>query len=606
MSCLFFHRFIPFCLLFIGAIAPHITVANDSVWKLAPVVVNASPLDVLRDDPVVPSRSSEVRMNSGTGGLQRSLYSELALPISDSGRPGNVSQFIGLGVTADDTSVSALGVPLNPAEGLGFDFSAFPQFLWSSYPYQNGPALGGFEPRAASGSLTLIPWSQAALDSSEEPVFRFTQGYSGAGLLHMSLAGKSNSGVAAVVGYNEGLSSGPAGVISVVREISPRVTARFHLLGTSQESQPDGFISYPTPNARQLSARMIPVAQLDTRLDEALLKSSLYFDASYFKLDDSDHPWDQARNHVRHAGFENALLIENWKLGASLRYAGFTKIDQRPPTETYLALQGSRVIEMGSWLIEPLLQVSSVSRMGVLPAGSLGAKLALDSRNSLFSRWSYFRKFPSLSHRYFDASFARGNPSLRPEKDYTWILGHEFRGERLRSTVQAVGQLRQEIQVTTQDPDGYYIVRNQGMGRLGALMHEVDFLALGWLSISNGLTVAASRIDRTGLGFPYLPGVTDVLGLSVHSQQAPSRWSLSAAVRLMSQADFTASAGRLPSVGVLDLSAATTFDFISGFEAGRRIELRGTVQNVMDRPIEVQKGYRPVGRELNLSLVGYL
>ncbi len=92
--------------------------------------------------------------------------------------------------------MQALGIPLNPPQGGGFDLSIFPQFIWSGFQYQAGPALGTFDPRGTAGSLTLLPWSAEALKLSKQAT-RVTAFYSSAKLFQVSAAvsdGKSFAG----------------------------------------------------------------------------------------------------------------------------------------------------------------------------------------------------------------------------------------------------------------------------------------------------------------------------------------------------------------------------------------------------------------------------
>ena len=128
------------------------------------LVKEGTPGDLLMQDAVVPSwQAGGQTCRAGSGTLQKSLSDQIALPVISTSVPGNNVQFRGLGRSAEDTDVQAFGIPLNPPQGGGFDLSIFPQFIWSSYEFQPGPALGTFDPRGTAGSLTLVPWTEQAL-----------------------------------------------------------------------------------------------------------------------------------------------------------------------------------------------------------------------------------------------------------------------------------------------------------------------------------------------------------------------------------------------------------------------------------------------------------
>ena len=119
-------------------------------------------------------------------------------------------QFRGLGRSAEDTDVQALGIPLNPPQGGGFDLSIFPQFLWASFEFQAGPALGTFDPRGTAGSLTLVPWTSQALASGLAGSGRAIALGSTANLFQVSAAASDGKSVAAVVGTSAGAAQGPS------------------------------------------------------------------------------------------------------------------------------------------------------------------------------------------------------------------------------------------------------------------------------------------------------------------------------------------------------------------------------------------------------------
>lgn len=300
-----------------GAIDPKEKVAElPSIIKYS----SDSPVDLLNDDPILPVVSGATHSTAGSGSIQRSISNRVPLPYYETGAPGNIAQFRGLGRSVEDTSVQALGVPLNYPQGGGFDLSIFPQFLWAGFQFQSGPSLGAFDPRAISGTVSLLPWTVDALRGETEWQRKFWVMGSSAGLQQTALGMARPGSWAAMLGMSLGKSVGPSGSFSIAFGDPKRLSGRFHLLATHLEVQNPGAQSFPTPNARSLTIRMIPVAQVDYRFsEETLYKGSVFIDGSYLRSNDPDSQL-YSSDHAYQVGTENVLLHGNWRLGLNLRH----------------------------------------------------------------------------------------------------------------------------------------------------------------------------------------------------------------------------------------------------------------------------------------------
>ena len=86
---------------------------------------DVSPIDFLAEDPIVPVLAGPVqRPTLRKASIQHTLTNDLPYAATDPSRPGQTSQFLGLGSSSEDTDVQTLGIPLNSPQGGGFDFSS--------------------------------------------------------------------------------------------------------------------------------------------------------------------------------------------------------------------------------------------------------------------------------------------------------------------------------------------------------------------------------------------------------------------------------------------------------------------------------------------------
>lgn len=564
-------------------------------FELTPIVKHGSPADALMDDPVVPP----VRMEnepSGSASVVHSFGNALPLPTLDTGTPGSLSQFRGLGRSAEDINVQTLGVPLNPPQGGGLNFAVFPFFLWSDFLYQQAPSLGAFDPRGVSGSVVLIPWSAGAL-RLERSAAGGGAFYSDAGLgqFWASAKGGWQGGAAALtLGDSVGKSKGPSGSLSA-RQILGASTAYFHLIATDIDAESPGTEAFPTPLARFRTQRWIPILQLDAPIaQEGLLKSSVYFDGSILKYNDPASGF-VTQDRISQAGLEDAFLTGAWRFGLSGRSTHYEKLDSIPPDEYALNLLSTYSYENNGWLIEPTLLGTAVSRFGLLPAGSLGVRREIDGKNrALFSRISFSRRFPSLQDRYYQVPFFIGNPDLEPERDWTMIVGWESRTGKWKQVFQLYGQLRENSQVTSADASGALRPNNSGQARVGSFMSRIEWEAGAGLALSNSLSLNTSKLSATDQSFPYLPTVLDVLSLGYERP----RWAANVIFRVSDSAETGSPGAEVAGYGTWDISAR--------YEVVRRVWAAARVDNVGDRHYGTVAGDLNRGRTLIVQLSGEL
>ena len=568
------------------AVTPHLSVAAHI--ELAPIIKEGTPGEVLLDDPILPSLSGRTESSSGSGSVVKSVEDRTALPVNETGNPGTFTQFRGLGLSAEDIDVEAFGVPLNSPQGGGFDFSSFPSYLFSDYQIQLGPSLAAFDPRGVAGTVSLKPWTATAL-RSEKLSWHFTDLITSSNLFEIS-AGTVNQArtVSAVAGYRTGDSKGSGfGLSSVFYRSQEQATQlRFHLLATDLDSLAPGSASRPSPQQRQVTARAIPVLQLDQKISDALiLKSSLFYDLSYLRAEDPGV--FASKDHVGQLGNENTLLYKEWKFGASFRRVTYDQLDASVPEEDLLNLQITRSVESGRLLFEPTLQSVSVNRFGTYPGASLGASYALERGTfaesaRVFSRLSYSRKIPSFSARYYVAPFFTPNPDLLPEVDLTAIAGFELKDRFWNGTFQAFFQSRQDAILFNQTSNV-----NSGNARVASLVTSVGLQPLPILDLMNALTLSSSQVDATSREVPYLPTILNTLRMTFRptdylSAGLSSRWSSSV---------FPGGGADIPGYGLYDLFSEYHLD-----GEGQGLSLAAKVENLFDRPVELIKDFPLRGR----------
>ncbi len=566
-------------------------------WELPPIVAEGQPFDLLNEDFAVPASSSEIRHPEGSGGIQRGLLRETPLTVTDLGSPGSASSILGLGRSSEETNVTALGIPLNPAQGGGFDLSTFPQFLWADREFRLGPAVGPSDARATAGTLKLMPWTDQALYSLGSGI-QLTQLYSGAGVIQLSVAAKAEDRVAAIAGFSDGEMRGPSVGLSG-RWGRGRLQGKYHFLGSRLEVDSSGPASLPTPGATQLTSRWIPVAQADWAFSsDQILKTSIFYDGQYVRYEDPNSG-TVTGDQVRQGGLQASFLTGLWRFGLGLRRADYHSAAFSAPTETVLTGVAARTWVWGRWSLEPSIQGTAVTALGAHPGASVGVRrdleeppveVATSNLFQWFARGSFSKRFPSLLDRFARYSGYIGNPALKPERDWTLLTGLDFRRGDLETTLELYSQLKQEAsQLVGTSPQPI------GSARVFGVHHRARFEPVPSLTVSNGLMLAHSRVLATGRNFSYLPAVTDVIQIELEILKSDPEGVANVGIRTAGKRQ--APSGRdLPGYALMDAGARVTLR--------KTLELSLRLENLLDRRIELVEDFPISGRTLVVSALG--
>lgn len=565
--------------------------AESKEIELAPIIRYGTPADALLEDPYFPVEEVRAEPVSSSGTPEHALSTSIPLPVQDTGKPGAFAQYRGLGRSAEDVSVQALGVPLNPPQGGGFSFAAFPEFLFSGYRVQHGPSPASLDPRGVAGTVMLSPWTLEAI-ASERSVIRGGTSYSGAesGQIFAGGAGgaAASGRLSAIGGMSFGKAKGPSGALSARAPIGSGNSLSFHLLASDIDAEDLGGRSFPTPNARFRTQRWIPVAQLDVPTAEGIFKSSVFADRAIQKYDDPDSGF-RTHDRIEQIGAENAWIESNWRLGLSARRASFEKTDFKAPAEGILAFQAGRAFESRDFTVEPTLVGLAVTRFGFLPEASVGFRAG--RADAWFGRASFSRRVPSMADRYYDLpAVFRGNPGLEPERDWTLSGGNEFRRGALRGSLQAVLQLREDAHVRFPAAGGSTVL-NSGEARVGSLLASLD-AGVGSFQLGSSLSLNRSVLTATGEEFPYLPSLIGVIS----AVYPVSGGSLGGFAR--------ASAGAETGIPGVPVGGYAVFDLEATADLGRGLAMAVRVDNLLDRRYETFLDFPSNGRTFAAGISG--
>ena len=586
-------------LLAFFSFAPVLPALADE-FTLPPIIKESSPVDSLSVDPIVPSKREETSLSSGSGSVHKTLEDELPFSVTDPGRPGSLTQFRGLGDRAEDTNVQTLGIPLNYPQGGGFDFSSFPQFFWSDYRFTLSPSLSALDPRGASGTLALTPWTAKALGGADS---RWTAMYAGTDLQQLSAATTVEGRAAILAGYSNGNATGPTGSISARVFQSDQLDLKVHLLGTRIDSQLYNFGNGLSPH--QYTDRIIPVIQADwTASPQLLIKSSVFYDNTFIRYDDVSNAY-YTRDRAQQVGAENALFYGDWKLGLSSRWVYYGGSAFYAPTErianAYLARTfswdtGSR----GQFLLDPSIQGVTVTNFGTYPQASLGLREAWDAdAMAVFFRGSYSRRFPSLQDRYYSApGFGYpgilANPTLQPEDDLTYVLGYEGHQGIWSGSIQGYYQVRDNAEVSVPVSGGASMQQqNLGHASIASLIATGAAQITARAKIWNTLSWTHSRVDQISSPFPYVPNLVNIVGMGL---EPIARLTIGADIRTQTSSFISSASGSLPGVAFGDVQMG--YAWLNG------LQVIGRAENVTGDPLVLSFGYPPTGRVLALTLIG--
>ncbi|MBL7715563.1 MAG: TonB-dependent receptor [Bdellovibrionales bacterium] len=555
---------------------------------LDPVVVNAVPADILSQDSVVPKQKIRTDPVSSSGSIGRSLLTRTTLPISETGIPGEPSSVRGSGRSADDLDARIFGVPMNPPQGGGFNFSSFPSFLWSEVRYQPGPGLSGSEPRAVSGQLQLVPWSFEALNvDQKQSGFGARQFFSSAGILQTAAMGttglRDGSGVAGVMGVSEGSAKGPSGSFSAVKNLGEN-KLRFHLIGTNIRSDSLGTVSYVTPRASIENARVIPVLQFDT----SAIQTSAFAELARIDYRDPDSSLFTL-DLVQQVGANTVYKKQGWRLGLGGRYVYYRARDRGTFKEAVGQIQITRTQAFSEkWVFEPSLALTEVTSFSVYPVWSAGLSRTDTWGGEIYFRAGASRRTPSLLDRHYGiAGFFVPNPNLKPEFTTTAILGWQKDSGDLTLGSRFQGQQITDARVM----QGLQPV-NAGKARILSWATDASFQWNAEHRLNSSFLVNLSELEAPGRStepFFGLPAWTQIGSWDWDK----GRWGTSLAYRWTS--GFKNSFG--PSVG-----PTVYADWSGRYRVNSTFEVGARVDNLWDANVRLAADYPRLLRRFSLLL----
>ncbi len=557
--------------------------------SLEPIVKEGSvPQEVSRAVPVTPGSEGRFKKSSSQGGIQTTLLNELPVPIANGGSRGQ-SRLTGLGVSAEDQQIETLGIPLSPAQGGGLDLNNFPQFLWSGYRYQLGARVGSTAFQGVAGNLSLTPWTESALHDAGGPRAKASALYSSSRLFQTAAQVRAKPGAdgesawAALAGVSSLRNRGPSASLSAQWRGESPWSAEFHLIGTSIDAESLGALDYPTPRARLLTARLIPVLKIERSLGEAkqgALQSIFYSDWMYLRSENPDSAFDSSRNHASRQGwkirYRNQAPELGFEAGTSVERVFFQNAGAsgafRSPVEYPVSFDMKLRKDWAGLRVEPEAQVVGISRMGVFPAGALGLRYQEQREApSLFFKVSEQKRFPSLTDRHYSVGFLKANPSLKPETVWTESAGAEWSTAPLDASLQGYFQQRRDVILFQTDRK-----KNLGMGRVAGTQAWLTARLLPGLRLSESATWSVTRIENSGQEFPYVPRILSV------SQLAADFGGVE--VRLFARASGPAGLSGQKIRGYMSWDLELRAE-AGGFELGARAE------NLLNRALELDPGF---------------
>ena len=547
------------------------------LYELPPLIIKGSATDVLLYDPVTPSEQNRVGEHDSSGTLGRQIENQLPLPVTDNGLPGVTTQVRGLGTSVQDTDIQTLGIPLNPPNGGGFDFATFPPFLWSRYEYHFGPATGAFDPRGNVSTLTLRPWTSDALaspDGQGRIRSQVSDVYSSNHLpnqprqtfLNETAAGIKQGPIAALLGYSAGAAQGPSGSASAHLYESKPLDLEVHLLASSLRTVSPGSVPFPTLLASLQSTRWIPVLESRARVgNEIAVKSSVYFDRNDLSYHNPDPAVAYSSfTRAEQWGAENALVWREWTLGLAARAVSFREEQVgaptvATPTEGVFHLQLGRTIQLGSLLLNPLVEGNDETHTGWRPALSLGARLEFTPETAFYTRASYAFNFPTLNDRFYNVPGQNvATPGLTPEQVTTGTAGVQFKVERFESRLEGLAVVKRNSLNLVLLPTFESQIVNAGHASELSLLHTIRFNVLPMWDIRQSLRFSRSFVEATQEGIPYDPGTTEVLETSLHAPGDTPAWRVATQARAVSRPASTLPTGLGPLSGRTSTTTVTS------------------------------------------------
>jgi hypothetical protein len=594
-------------------------VAADEII-LNPVVVDGTPADALKFDPIVPSTKGSTTQKASNGGIAKDIANQLPFHLSDNMKPGNVVNMSGNVRTAEEFDVNVLGIPLNAPQGGGFNLTSFPQYMWSGFNFQLGPSMGAYDPRGIAGSLSLKLWTQDAL-LTEEKETRITVFDSTNKISQHSVGVDTGKGFAINVGTGRGQVSGPAGSMSARLFENNRLKTKLHLIATNQKTE-----NFQSERSTQATAdytvmRFIPILQADADLSSKIIfKSSFFWDHTYLKTEDPTNTMSVTREraHARQGGFETAFITGNTKLGIGARQVDFKRLTFAAPEEKIMNLQLTQSIRNGRFLLEPTVGGTAVTRVGFKPMATLGMRLENKNDKKMeaaFLRLGYHNRFPSLLDRYTiyyvtgfaGPAYAAPNPELKVERVYSSELGVEAKHERVSTSLTGFGRFSKDARYYQNAVVNYVgpptvtrsgqIINNGDAYTFGAI-HSIDVEPTSFLSFGTRINWTKARFSDANEKFLYQPEWVGIGTIDFHDPRGIHGIQLiqKTASSFMAASEESSTKSALPGYYYMDI--------IARFQLNDAFTVSGGVENVWDRKIQFRKNQPSDGRFYVLSAAG--
>jgi len=561
---------------------------------LEPVIAEGSPSDLWFEDSHAlfarPYRLRDVGASGPRASLASDLASSLPVPVSTTGRPGAAAGFRGIGRSAEETTVSMLGVPLDPPQGGGFDLSTFPSYLWEQAVWHpgGGSILAG---RGMAGGIALVPWTEGALRSGDSRRSRGVLQASDPRQIAVS-AGFKEPGIATTLGFTGGDVVGPAGMVSF-RPFGDAGGWTVHLLASSLDAKV--ITPYASTGTRQTLARGIPIVQWEGASNRVRVRVSAFGDVSYLKYEDPGASYARTRDHTRQGGATATVRWENgWSVSGTLRNIRYSMLAQSLPAE----FSGQFAVGKTKHL-SPCFVLNfeaggvGLERQNIHPVGSLGIGNEPSQGFTWRSRISAGMRFPSLTDRaYVLPGFFVGNPDLLPERNLTALLGAGWKARNFTASADLLAQRRLGA-ILTDSSGPVSTVVNRGRADQLSALPSVRF------EVDPGLTVQAtsigssSRVEETRAPFPYLATWQHRIRLTWES--ANRGWILGFQSRASLRRPLGTPGRELPGYGLWDVDLS--------WRPNQSLTFSGGLENLADRSIEFTAGLPSIGRIASLNLM---
>lgn len=560
--------------------------------RLDTIVVNGNAsFESLSEESYVPVKS--VPFQQVRTGTLDSINKREIFPTVNYGYPSGASGVSLGGRTIDDTQVFTLGVPLNLPQGGGADFSFFPAYLWSEALISPTLSSAGFSPQAASGSIQLKPWTRESLlhSTPNRTSSRATVAYD-RNLQTYSL-GTQTGNLAVLAGMSTGLQTGPAAELSYALSREPGHHVMFHFIGSSQEGDSPGSKSFPTPNSKKKTWRLIPVIESHQQINsDWTIENTFYADLQHLQFIDPSFP---SVTRTQQYGLENAIIYRNYTLALSGRYINYvtkTQSNHEWPLLSTLAGEYALTSKMTLKLIGGGNYLDTAG--GFYPIARATIRYEIDAQQYFFAEGNTIPKLPTMVARFYPASaFYTGNPNLKAERVNAILAGHQFENAGFQNTITAKGEYRTDVQI-----DQNQTTQNAGKATLMSLKEDLKYKAFEFLEFNASTLLTYSQLKNRTEPYPNLPffnqligvrfiqgdlGDLNVIGRYTGASRAPDPNAFTSPAPFIHHSDFF------------------LFDTWVNYNVTKDLTLTAGIDNLFDNRAEVILDYPLPGRMIYLS-----